>query len=60
MRKRKLTPFNVICIATIWLILCFFVVKGHGGINGQSAFAIIASGIIVFVPIYKMFRKKEE
>lgn len=60
MRKRKFTTFNIICIIALWIILCYFVIKGNEGINGQTAFAIIASGIIVFVPIYKSFRNKKE
>lgn len=60
MKKRKFTTFNIICIIALWVILCYFVIKGNGGINGQTAFAIIASGIIVFVPIYKSFRNKKE
>ena len=60
MRKRKFTPFNIFCLIAIWLILCYFVIKGNNGLNGKTIFAIVASGIIVFVPIYKAFRKKDE
>ncbi|MBR5240773.1 MAG: hypothetical protein IKW05_02430 [Muribaculaceae bacterium] len=60
MKKRKFTPFNVICLIALWLILCYFAIKGNNEINWQTIFAIIASGIIVFVPIYKSFRKGEK
>lgn len=60
MKKRKFTPFNILCLITLWLMLCYFVIKGNDALDGKTIFAIVASGIIVFVPIYKSFRKKDE
>lgn len=54
---RKLTPFNIGCIIVLWVFLCYLLISGHGEINGRVIFTIIASGIIVFVPIYKKLRR---
>ncbi|MEG1573735.1 MAG: hypothetical protein RR293_02515 [Bacteroidales bacterium] len=55
---RKLTTFNICCITLLWLFLCYMLIKGYGGLTIKGAFIIITSGIIVFVPIYKKYRKE--
>lgn len=57
---RKFTPFRIACIVLLWLFLCYLLIKGYQGINLRVALTIIVSGIIIFVPIYKRNRKKEE
>lgn len=55
---RKLTPFNTGFIILLWLFLCYILVKESGWtLTPRGAFAIIVSGIIIFVPIYKRYRK---
>ena len=55
---RKLTPFNTGCIILLWLFLCYIMIKESGWtLTGRGAFAIIVSGIIIFVPIYKRYLK---
>lgn len=55
---RKLTPFNTVCIILLWVFLCYIMIKESGWtLTPRGAFAIIVSGIIIFVPIYKRFRK---
>lgn len=58
MKTRKFTTFNIICLTLLWVILCGFVIAGSG-LNFMTIFAIVASGIIVFVPIYKS-KKREK
>lgn len=58
MGKRKFSTFNIICLSLLWVILCYFVIAGSG-INFMTIFAIVASGIIVFAPIYKS-KKREK
>ncbi|MCF0213279.1 MAG: hypothetical protein HUK13_02350 [Muribaculaceae bacterium] len=48
--------FRFACIAALWLILCYFVVKSQP-LTAKIVFFVIASGIIVFVPIYKKYFK---
>jgi hypothetical protein len=59
MAKRKFSTFNIICFVLLWVFLCYLVLT-MGKINFMSIFAIIASGIIVFVPIYKSKKREKE
>lgn len=51
--------FRFACIVLLWLAACYFVVASQP-FSLRVAFVIIASGIIVFVPIYKKYRKKND
>ena len=46
--------FRFICLAALWLILCYLMIQGRG-FNLWTIFVIIASGIVVFVPLYKKY-----
>lgn len=59
MAKRRFSTFNIVCLALLWVILCYFVIAGSG-LNFMSVFAIVASGIIVFAPIYKSKKREKE
>lgn len=48
--------FRLLCLVGLWLILCFFVVA-YQPFTLRVAFIVIASGIIVFVPVYKKYVK---
>ena len=54
---RKYNTFRISCIALLWIFLCILLIRGRG-IDGQVLFAIIASGIIVFVPLYKRWKQE--
>lgn len=45
------------CIAILWLVMCYLVAKAPG-LPFMKVFAIVASGIVVFVPLYKKYVKK--
>lgn len=51
--------FRFGCICVLWIFLCYLVVKGRG-IDTMSIFTIVASGIIVFVPLYKKYIRKKK
>ncbi len=56
--KQKLTRyllFRMLCIAALWIILCWLVIKSHG-FNGPTLLVILISGGIVFIPLYKKYR----
>ncbi len=59
MAKRKFTTFNIICLVTLWVILCGCVLA-YSPINLMTIFTIIASGIIVFVPVYKSKKREKD
>ena len=58
MAKRKLSNSQIVCFILLWEILCYMLLTYSTEITGQTVFAIIASAIIVFVPIYKNVRSR--
>ncbi|HIZ27397.1 hypothetical protein [Barnesiella sp. An55] len=57
---RKYNVFRISCIALLWLFCAGTLIWSKGGIDGQVLFAIIASGIIVFVPLYKQWKRESK
>ncbi len=54
------TRFRMICIAALWLILCYLLIVGQREFTLKPLFIIIASGIVVFVPLYKKYKKENK
>lgn len=49
--------FRLVCIVLLWLALCYILITS-APMTLRTLFVIVASGIIVFVPLYKKhFRK---
>lgn len=46
------TKFRMACIVLLWIALCYLVVTSRP-FAFMTLFVIVASGIIVFVPLYK-------
>ncbi len=53
------TKFQLACIVVLWLLLCYLLVTSQP-FTLKVLFMIIASGIIVFVPLYKKHFKKRK
>jgi len=51
-RMNNATKFRMLCIVLLWIALCYLLVTS-GPVTFKTLFVIIASGIIVFVPLYK-------
>lgn len=51
--------FRLVCIAALWLIVCVWLinrmVRTGTELNLRTLFPVIASGIIIFVPLYKKY-----
>lgn len=62
--KHRMSEGNKIrfaCIVMLWLALCYLLLTRTPRIDGMTIFTIVASGIIVFVPLYKKYvRNKKE
>ena len=58
MARRKLTNSQIVCLTLLWGFLCYLLLTVNKEITGDTVFAIIASAIIVFVPIYKNLRSR--
>lgn len=53
--------FRLACIITLWIIFCGWLILRYREtgteINLRTVFPVVASGIIVFVPLYKKYFK---
>lgn len=47
-----------IFILALWLILCYIVVASQPRVTLYTIFVVIASGIVVWVPLYKKYIRK--
>ena len=49
------------CIVLLWLCLCWLLLTRVPRVDGMTLFTIVASGISVFVPLYKKYvRNRKE
>ena len=48
------------CILVLWFALCYVLLSRVQRIDFMTVFAIVASGIIVFVPLYKKYVRKKD
>jgi hypothetical protein len=60
MARRKLTNSQIICITLLWGLLCYWLLAYSRKIDFQVVFALTASGIIVFVTIYKNIKSRNK
>lgn len=60
MARRKISNSQAVCITVLWGILCYMLLMYSETISFDVIFAIVASGIIVFVPIYKNIKRRNE
>lgn len=58
MARRKLSNSQIVCITLLWGILCYMLLTYSKEITSETIFAIVTSGIIVFVPIYKNIKRR--
>ena len=42
-------------IVVIWLVLCYLLIVRSERVDFMTIFAILASGIVIFVPLYKKY-----
>ena len=47
-------------IFVLWLVLCYLLIIRVPKIDFMTIFSIVASGIIVFVPLYKKYRRDRD
>lgn len=55
MNKANIIRF--VCILLLWMALCYIYLTSQP-VNLMTLFWIVASGIIVFVPLYKKYVRK--
>lgn len=59
MARRKISTTQAVCIILLWLFLCYMLLAYSEKIDFYTVFVLVASAIIVFVPLYKN-RKRQE
>lgn len=52
----KSNIFRFVCVTLLWLLLCYLLLTTRK-IDFMVVFSIIASGIVVFVPMYKKYKR---
>lgn len=50
--------FRLACLIGLWLLLCYLVVANQP-FTPRIAFYIVVSGVVVFVPVYKKYKKNK-
>ena len=60
MARRKITNCQAVCITLLWGVFCYLLLVYSEKITFDVFFALVASAIIVFVPIYKNFKHRDE
>ena len=60
MARRKITNSQAVCITLLWGVLCYMLLVYSETINYDVIFALVASAIIVFVPVYKNIKRRNE
>ena len=49
-----------VCILLLWVGLCWMLLTRAARIDFMVIFTIVASGIVVFVPLYKKYVRKKD
>lgn len=60
MARRKITNSQAVCLTLLWGVLCYMLLAYSKTIDFNVIFALVASAIIVFVPIYKNLRHRKD
>ena len=60
MARRKITNSQIVCMTLLWGVLCYMLLSYSKTISFDVIFTLVASAIIVFVPIYKNVRRRDE
>lgn len=60
MQKRHLSHTQIICIALLWLALCYIVLTSAQRIDGPTVVTLLMSAALVFIPVIKAWKGKEE
>ena len=56
----KYNIFRFACVVLLWLAFCYILITKSQVVDFRVVFAIIASGIVIFVPIYKKYKRGKE
>jgi len=60
MARRKITNSQAVCLTLLWGVLAYMLLVYSEKITFNVIFVLVASAIIVFVPIYKNMRNRDQ
>ena len=60
MARRKITNSQAVCLTLLWGVLAYMLLVYSEEITFDVIFALVASAIIVFVPVYKNIKRRNE
>lgn len=60
MARRKITNSQAVCLTLLWGVLAYMLLTYSEKITFDVIFALVASAIIVFVPVYKNIKRGNE
>ncbi len=60
MARRKITSSQAVCLTLLWGVLAYMLLVYSEKITFDVVFALVASAIIVFVPVYKNIKRRNE
>ena len=52
--------FRLACIVLLWALIVIYILTHTPKITVYTIFVVIASGIIVFVPLYKKYKREND
>ncbi len=56
----KYQIFRFACVALLWVALCIILLSRVEHVDFMVVFAIVASGVVVFVPLYKKYARNRK
>jgi hypothetical protein len=59
MARKKITNSQAVCIILLWVVLCYMLLAYSKEIDFMVIFSLVASAILVFVPLYKNLKKQK-
>lgn len=59
MKMKNTTAAGLALLFLLWLSLVALIIKGTEKFTLYTAFVIVASGIIIFVPLYRKYFKED-
>lgn len=60
MARRKIANSQAVCLTLLWGVLAYMLLVYSEEITFDVIFALVASAIIVFVPVYKNIKRRNE
>lgn len=58
--KKPLSKTQTVILALLWAGMCFIILTGSEKLDGPLILSMIISGALVFIPIIKSYRQRNQ